>query len=1330
MAGRPEETKVKTVKFRAVVLALPMFVLGACGGGDDSKTNSANPTPNPTQNPTPTPTPSQSPTPTPTQSPTPTPSAQAGAAPKISGVISNGSTKVRVVFTRDMSDSAIDTANYAISLAASPRKAGNQLDVRAAEFTQGRTEVTLTTSFQRGVSYQLVAVGLSASDGAAFDGGSNGSSQAPAAFAGTQPSASSDFDLDGLPDLQEVEGWEVKVYRTGESEPVSTKHVFGDPEVPDGDMDGATDSQEYQKSDPANQDTDGDGLLDGVEITMLGTKPFHADSDEDGLADGVEVTMEFIDPPAGYVWSVEAGRGIQDNIPEGLVPYAHSNPNDPDTDGDGASDGVEAGLNTRDIRVAELPRLYADIRSISLTAISKNVLTTTTSKRQKDAHEVSSVLTSAEENSTLRTNGDTDTTVIDAGGSVTVGTSVGGVNPPSVDVSASASFNYSDSESSTTQFTQGSVDSSAESYGTARSIATETEKVISETREVTGGKVSAAVELSNVDDTVPLDVSNIVLEVYKKDGFGPDGSRLPIASLVLEAGSENVLQLPPNPDPKNLNTISRIFSVPKGGQVSADQIDDLLANPEGVVVEIGSATQSTKVPLGNGVEDTLAITGTDLGSRISNRTAVVTIDDGHGFVQTKRVATYNGLDAAGNLKPMPLWMVLERDFGLVRVPKKDNTGAPHEYSIVYYISSVANPYVDYNVPLLQMQFAQLGTVQTDYQYFSGFWTFLTAPRGPVLAPKESFEDIGLLAGDQVALVYVSDADGDGLTSREERLAGTSDNQADSDGDFLSDLEEFRSGWSVSPIGGLGRTVASAYSHGMRSDTDNDKLPDFFERACGLNPADIDTDGDGINDYLEIYGYTIDGVGDISPYLGQRSGLVDHDAIEYNDNGTERGCKNFPNGFGEAPAGYIAYASNPLNADTDKDGINDGAEKSLGINPNNGSDAATKTDEDKDGLFDSQEGSENKWTISVRADGRTSSVLVYSDPEVGKADTDNDGLPDLIEFHIKSNPRSGDTDSDGIPDAKELVWGGCVGMSQPNSNGDCQSSVNWSEVAAACAASSNCNGLFNPSLYTVANGHIGTSPSSDDTDADFLRDEAERTGYTLKVYDKSGSPENRKVSSSPIKRDTDGDGLDDFSELLAFGDPEKSDTDLDGVNDFEEANRRHPNQIGLRRVNMPDAVVSAVISKWNIGDDQCDAGDAEMSWKFGFIYEDQGGNESWEYLYEQPDSSPIDVEAGANIPLDSSETIETYPLVVAADKGPISFFATLREEDDSYDEVLSILYACEVDFSTISTTSINSSTPSCDLNSDKSQNIQRSESNTDGCMDDDSSTSYVRVLKLP
>ena len=79
----------------------------------------------------------------------------------------------------------------------------------------------------------------------------------------------------------------------------------------DADNDGLTLCDEAAAgTDPAEPDSDGDGLNDGDEVINEGTDPLEADTDQDGLTDGEEV-------------------------------YYESDPLNPDTDGDGIRDGDE-----------------------------------------------------------------------------------------------------------------------------------------------------------------------------------------------------------------------------------------------------------------------------------------------------------------------------------------------------------------------------------------------------------------------------------------------------------------------------------------------------------------------------------------------------------------------------------------------------------------------------------------------------------------------------------------------------------------------------------------------------------------------------------------------------------------------------------------------------------------------------------------------------------------------------------------------------------------------------------------------------------------------------
>lgn len=108
--------------------------------------------------------------------------------------------------------------------------------------------------------------------------------------------------------------------------------------VPDTDDDGLTDLEEnniYYTS-YLNDDTDFDGIGDSEEITTYSTIPTVADTDADGISDGAELS---------YWQNIQTDRWSADSDGDGLINLV-----DPDSDNDGALDGVEVseGSNPED----------------------------------------------------------------------------------------------------------------------------------------------------------------------------------------------------------------------------------------------------------------------------------------------------------------------------------------------------------------------------------------------------------------------------------------------------------------------------------------------------------------------------------------------------------------------------------------------------------------------------------------------------------------------------------------------------------------------------------------------------------------------------------------------------------------------------------------------------------------------------------------------------------------------------------------------------------------------------------------------------------------------
>jgi len=142
-----------------------------------------------------------------------------------------------------------------------------------------------------------------------------------------------------------------------------------DPRVADSDGDGLADGVEDAdqngrldggETDPNNPDSDGDGLADGAEDTNQSgtvdpgeTDPRDPDTDDGGEPDGSEVgggrdplnpADDLADRDNDGLLDVEEDRNVN-----GMVDEGETDPNNPDSDGDGLPDGVEVeGENPTD----------------------------------------------------------------------------------------------------------------------------------------------------------------------------------------------------------------------------------------------------------------------------------------------------------------------------------------------------------------------------------------------------------------------------------------------------------------------------------------------------------------------------------------------------------------------------------------------------------------------------------------------------------------------------------------------------------------------------------------------------------------------------------------------------------------------------------------------------------------------------------------------------------------------------------------------------------------------------------------------------------------------
>lgn len=124
-----------------------------------------------------------------------------------------------------------------------------------------------------------------------------------------------------------------------------------------------------------------------------------------------------------------------------------------------------------------------------------------------------------------------------------------------------------------------------------------------------------------------------------------------------------------------------------------------------------------------------------------------------------------------------------------------------------------------------------------------------------------------------------------------------------------------------------------------TDTDSDGLPDFVERELGTNPEVADTDGDGLPDGFELLvvssdplnPHTFDSVLTDGEYDNDGDGLSNLEEFLL---GTDVNNKDTDRDGLEDGAEVNQYGTDPLNPDTDGDGISDGDEIALnkGLDP--------------------------------------------------------------------------------------------------------------------------------------------------------------------------------------------------------------------------------------------------------------------------------------------------------------------------------------------------------------------------------------------------------------
>jgi len=344
----------------------------------------------------------------------------------------------------------------------------------------------------------------------------------------------------------------------------------------------------------------------------------------------------------------------------------------------------------------------------------------------------------------------------------------------------------------------------------------------------------------------------------------------------------------------------------------------------------------------------------------------------------------------------------------------------------------------------------------------------------------------------------ADSDGDGISDGGEEKLGTDPNDADTDDDGTPDGAEL-----APDQDGDGDGVINA----LDADSDNDGLFDGTEQgfdcegkgvdktrkrcradadrgSTTTNPTRADTDGGGVNDGSEDA--NLDGAvgpGETNPTQGR---AADDVRADLDGDGLSDKVEDF-------------LGSDPNDADSDDDGLPDGAE----ANPSEDTDLDGRinvldVDSDNDALYDGTELGRSCTGMGTDATrghcrpdgdmGMTKTSPLLSDTDKGGArdgseDFDGDGVvdpgePDPTKDHGADDPDASDSDKDGLSDGLEEK--------------------------------------------------IGTDPNDADSDDDGARDGDEPN--PIDDHDGDG-----KIN--PLDADSDDDGLFDGTELgLGCGDP--------------------------------------------------------------------------------------------------------------------------------------------------------------------------------------------------
>ena len=508
---------------------------------------------------------------------------------------------------------------------------------------------------------------------------------------------------------------------------------------------------------------------------------------------------------------------------------------------------------------------------------------------------------------------------------------------------------------------------------------------------------------------------------------------------------------------------------------------------------------------------------------------------------------------------------------------------------------------------------------------------LSAPTNPVDTDSDnggSEDGIEVLSDNTDPLLTSDDAaadpDGDGLSNAQEAALGTDPNVSDTDGDGIDDGDEV----------GNDAVFGAGDTNPLDADSDDDGLSDGDELlgSDGLlntgdetDPLRADSDNDGLSDGLEL-GVTIDTAPSAGAsaggftYLGtdtdsssftsdaDPSTTTDPNSADTDLDGLSDGAEDANrdgatvNVIGET--GTVGSGeSDPLNFDTDGDGLSDGNEVnavgiSIGFNP-----SPVDTDTDDGGIDDFTE-IQNGTSPTVR-DGAEFDQDGDGEPNLSDVDNDNDGIPDIIEFGADANDPIDtdgdgfanyldlDSDNDGIPDAQE--FGSVTPLLGTDTDNDGIDDA--LDVDVTGGSDNDDNGIDDRFQGLDSDGDGIPDYLDPDSDNDGLPDSLEFSFAAGLDSDDDGIDDAADSDQNPNSQDIDGDGIIDAFDVDQTG---GLDANGDGIDDSLFATDSDqdgiPNYLDTDSDNdgMPDGLESGEVGIDSDGDGIDDAFDVDIT----------------------------------------------------------------------------------------------------------------------------------------